>query len=302
MSPDSNASPPNLEFYRKQAKALLKAIRSTDPTALARIRVHLPHFTPDHVFLLSDAQWILAREHGFASWPKFKQHIESLIVSPSPASPETGGVLPVQTTENLHMEIKTAQWIRTHTSWAREDGENDFTFRNQEWIRLYPAAYAWRNESDDSWTQDVIDEHGHFHTASTWRVCNFDPRPQPKLARSVLNQVLFPPLPEDGSPEESLSERHERGDWQHGLMELDGQALIRWYHETIQDNYQVAVTIWTEPETQRIVRKERHEMDLLTEKPASLEVCEQYLYNAEIPEETFQMPPGKRIVNTGGKK
>jgi hypothetical protein len=67
---------PSLEYYRKQAKALLRSIQSADETALARVRQHLPRFHPDSIFKLSDAQWILAREHGFASWASFKRHLE----------------------------------------------------------------------------------------------------------------------------------------------------------------------------------------------------------------------------------
>jgi hypothetical protein len=79
-----------LEFYRKQARTLLKAARAADADALARIRVHLPHLTPDHRLLLSDAQWIIAREQGFASWPKFKHHLEHLTAPLPVASPAAG--------------------------------------------------------------------------------------------------------------------------------------------------------------------------------------------------------------------
>src|SRR5580700_2956138 len=48
---------PNLEHLRKQAKDRL-------------------HATPG--IKLADAQHLLAREYGFASWPKLKEHVESL--------------------------------------------------------------------------------------------------------------------------------------------------------------------------------------------------------------------------------
>ena len=69
---------PTLEFYRKQAKALVRSIQSADETALVRVRLHLPRISTKSPFLLSDAQWILAREHGFASWSLFKQHVEEM--------------------------------------------------------------------------------------------------------------------------------------------------------------------------------------------------------------------------------
>ena len=176
----------HLEFYRKQAKALLKAAQSADTDTLARIRVHLPHFMSSHPFLLSDAQWIIAREHGFASWSKFKLHVESLAASaPSPTSPAIGNAPPTQTEEKLLPEIKTAHWIRTHTHFAKQNGKIDYTFHYKEWIRLNPPAYAWREESEDSWSHDVMDERGHFHTASTWKMAS-GPRSFPYHTRLII--------------------------------------------------------------------------------------------------------------------
>jgi hypothetical protein len=54
-------SHPNLEHLRKQAKDLLRDLQQRDPS-----------------LKLSDAQHALAREYGFASWPKLKVHVESL--------------------------------------------------------------------------------------------------------------------------------------------------------------------------------------------------------------------------------
>jgi hypothetical protein len=52
---------PNLEYLKNEAKDRLDDLRGTDPNAQ-----------------LSDAQFALAREYGFASWPKLKEHVESL--------------------------------------------------------------------------------------------------------------------------------------------------------------------------------------------------------------------------------
>lgn len=61
----------NLEFYKKQAKALLKAARSGDPAARGRLRRHEDGEEP----ALHVAQRAIAREQGFASWPKFQAFI-----------------------------------------------------------------------------------------------------------------------------------------------------------------------------------------------------------------------------------
>ena len=65
----------NLEYYRKQAKALLKAVKAGDPSALQRLRCH-PKLKPSKSAspfpALHDAQLAIAREQGFASWPRFQ--------------------------------------------------------------------------------------------------------------------------------------------------------------------------------------------------------------------------------------
>jgi ankyrin repeat protein len=76
---------PNLEQYKKQAKDLVKARKSRDPEALRRIRQYHPRLAKLSVaelqsstFALADAQVVIAREHGFESWPKFAKHLEAL--------------------------------------------------------------------------------------------------------------------------------------------------------------------------------------------------------------------------------
>jgi hypothetical protein len=71
---------PNLEFERKQAKKLLAALHEGDPEALARVRAKLKHSAdtkPDE-FKLSDAQFAIAREYGFPSWPRLVEYLETL--------------------------------------------------------------------------------------------------------------------------------------------------------------------------------------------------------------------------------
>jgi len=65
---------PSLEQLRKQAKELLQAIRAGDPSAKHRLRTLKPElFEP----ILADAQYVLAREHGFESWPKLVHYIQT---------------------------------------------------------------------------------------------------------------------------------------------------------------------------------------------------------------------------------
>jgi len=100
---------PNLEQYRKLAKDFLKAIHSGSPDrvhawaarcaeTLARLRRasdahdetaghlqlilkllhrHIENRDPSQL-TLADAQFFIARFHGFESWPKFHRHLEAL--------------------------------------------------------------------------------------------------------------------------------------------------------------------------------------------------------------------------------
>jgi ankyrin repeat protein len=71
---------PSLENLRKRAKQLRKTIREGDPKALAPALAHVREFhpKPDEALAsltLHDAQLVVARSYGFASWTKLKQHL-----------------------------------------------------------------------------------------------------------------------------------------------------------------------------------------------------------------------------------
>jgi len=65
---------PNLEQQKQQAKELLQSFAAGEAESQARIRSELPDKQP---ITLADAQFVIAREYGFASWAALKQHIES---------------------------------------------------------------------------------------------------------------------------------------------------------------------------------------------------------------------------------
>jgi ankyrin repeat protein len=84
---------PNLDQYKKQAKDLVRDCDLGIPDALTRIRRHHPHFhkLPESEMwsarvALTDAQLVIAREHGFESWPRFAKHIDTLNLIRSVAS------------------------------------------------------------------------------------------------------------------------------------------------------------------------------------------------------------------------
>lgn len=61
---------PNLEQLKHQAKDLLKAIRSGEPSAIADLREHHPKQIDSGQAKLADAQLVLARSYGLPSWPR----------------------------------------------------------------------------------------------------------------------------------------------------------------------------------------------------------------------------------------
>jgi ankyrin repeat protein len=65
----------NLEQQRKLAKELLASFRANESEAIARVRAQLPDKTR---IVLADAQFVLAREYGFANWRGLVDRIAAL--------------------------------------------------------------------------------------------------------------------------------------------------------------------------------------------------------------------------------
>ena len=69
---------PDLGSFRRQARALQRAVRAGDPAALARAAGHHPGGAPADpaAFPLAAAQLVVAREYGFASWPRLRRYLD----------------------------------------------------------------------------------------------------------------------------------------------------------------------------------------------------------------------------------
>ncbi|HUF27072.1 MAG TPA: Clp protease N-terminal domain-containing protein [Gemmatimonadaceae bacterium] len=72
---------PSLEYERKEAKALLRQLHAGDADALRRVRsahpVALRARSPAQL-QLADTHHVIAREYGFASWPKLVAYFEEM--------------------------------------------------------------------------------------------------------------------------------------------------------------------------------------------------------------------------------
>ncbi len=79
---------PSLEQLKKLAKDLVRAHEEKQPAALALIREHLPaaagksdEEVSRFLFALHDAQSVIARQHGFASWNALREAVEKPAVT-----------------------------------------------------------------------------------------------------------------------------------------------------------------------------------------------------------------------------
>jgi hypothetical protein len=76
---------PHLDHLRRQAKTLLTQLHGGDAAAAQAFAQHLPQarrMTPRAIraagFRLADAQSVVARQTGFASWPALSRHVQQL--------------------------------------------------------------------------------------------------------------------------------------------------------------------------------------------------------------------------------
>jgi ankyrin repeat protein len=114
---------PSLENLRKQAKSLLKAVRAGDSDALARVReFHLRPETKSTKLSLSDAQLVIARSHGFASWSRLKRHLDvlaqhSLLPRPQTAPDDSEPIA------DRFIRLACLNYLDDHTRWRDQARE-----------------------------------------------------------------------------------------------------------------------------------------------------------------------------------
>ncbi len=70
---------PNLEHLKKQARTLLDQRLADDATASARFAAFVTGYEKPK---LADALHVIAREHGFDTWPALKLHVEAASENP----------------------------------------------------------------------------------------------------------------------------------------------------------------------------------------------------------------------------
>lgn len=101
-------SNPNLDKQRKLAKKLARAYWRGKPEAIERVRALHPNPPAPEEFALSDAQLVIARGYGLASWLQLRQKIESLTKTPTELfkmAVEAGNVDNVRTLLQSHPDL-----------------------------------------------------------------------------------------------------------------------------------------------------------------------------------------------------
>lgn len=118
---------PSLEQLRKQAKDLLKACRAGDLAAATEVERF--EAQPDTAkFALVDAQRVLARAYGFASWTRLKEHVEGVNAAAFCAAVHAGDVATVRRLakmrpELVHVEAAGFTGLPLHLAVLNRDAE-----------------------------------------------------------------------------------------------------------------------------------------------------------------------------------
>ena len=82
---------PDLDQLKRLAKDLLEAYRASTPDAVAEVEAYHRTARPE-TFALHDAQFVLARAHGFESWPKLKAAVEGVTATRLHEAVERGDI------------------------------------------------------------------------------------------------------------------------------------------------------------------------------------------------------------------
>jgi hypothetical protein len=127
---------PDLDQYKKQAKELVKAWNDGTSEAIARAMAHHPRMRGGMAgespgasdFALADAQLVIAREHGFESWPKFSARVRELRASAAGEEP-----------------VSTNVWLRAENAIVKGDVDtlDAVLSEHGDLIRRGPVQSTW---------------------------------------------------------------------------------------------------------------------------------------------------------------
>jgi ankyrin repeat protein len=116
---------PHLEHLKKQAKALLRDLRENKPEATERFRIANLKGAPK----LSDAQYVIARECGFESWPQLKENVDSLAAQTAEAVALVRNVLQDDNVDEFRRVVSRYPWLRANINSPVADFDSPFITR-----------------------------------------------------------------------------------------------------------------------------------------------------------------------------
>ncbi|WP_169545149.1 DUF1835 domain-containing protein [Sneathiella aquimaris] len=151
----------SLEWLKKQAKKLLKSVKSKDPVATLRFENTHPKVIqkqrPLDQLTLADAHHVLALENGFPSWPRLKSHLSQM----KAAARKIESGAPLDTSRTLH--IRCGNDIKPALTEANLVGPfleviNPFTIGPVLPDRLAPASLSQRSRFIKTFLGPYLDE------------------------------------------------------------------------------------------------------------------------------------------------
>ena len=150
---------PNLEFERKQAKKLLAQLRRGNREALDRVHAKLKgsRDTKPDEFKLADAQFTIAREYGFTSWPRLVEYFKTL------ARHEISGP------RERHHPLKSLEsWARTIIAEHKD---------RRSWTAQFLGAYVPRfvgRMTEQIFATPVTEDDARLATARMYRYASWE--------------------------------------------------------------------------------------------------------------------------------
>ena len=148
-------SKPNLDKQRKLAKALARDYWRGKSAAIERVRALHPKPPAPETFVLSDAQFVIARGYGFVDWSQMRRKIESLTKSPTElfkTAVEVGNV------------DRVRQLLQSHPDLVSVINEPMFGFKS-------PAAHVARTNLE---LLDLLLRHGaDLNARTSWEKGGF---------------------------------------------------------------------------------------------------------------------------------
>ena len=149
---------PDLDQQKKLAKELLRAFRSGDAVAIARVRAQLPD---KRSIVLADAQFVLAREYGFANWAALKQAIEERAAQVPPEKA-------LRAAFHAHDVPAVRRLLSKHAELRARINEPVFTFDS-------PAIAAFAGEEDGALVEVLLEFGADPNRRSSWWAGGFHP-------------------------------------------------------------------------------------------------------------------------------